>query len=315
MVRNIIETHHLVAPFMPFKSLHFMSSLLIFAMLFCALSSHIAWSQDPTQYYGRQFTIPRGVKLISPQNKKVTNAQTAQLKVLGHEWNGRKLIYVVSGGYRIEAKALDPYLPGCNMKLPTNTRNLRQVATALNNQLQSLDPRNSPNDSWNENCYNFITRSGKIGPWGQGVLNAIRTTGSSQCLYSTWLWQRLCPRFATFSQEKKDHFIAYFMATKAMDESSCNPNARAKAKNGYGVGFFMLEESQKLRAGRGRFCAGKPEITRQIPFQFQCAISQINNVQCGKGVRFGESGGYWQESNKMNGDISESIVRGYAGCN
>lgn len=191
--------------------------------------------------------------------------------------------------------------------------------------LPALNPSHSPNPGgWNRQCYNFIQSNGTVGGWGTEFLNAARAVdqgGSTgyDVMMADFLWQNICPGFSGFSQAKKEHFLVYFIATKAMDEASCNPTSIAwNTPNPPGVGFFMLEGQARLRRGRGSYCTGghSSGTQRTLPrnVQFQCAVSQIMSVQYGRGIPFGSRGGYWQEANRMSGDISESILEGYDGC-
>jgi hypothetical protein len=219
----------------------------------------------------------------------------------------------------------------------------RRAATGggSNPPIQTLIGRHSPNGNlWGDSCYNFIQRDGRIGQWGLEFLDAaesVEYNGHTGLAYmmDDILWQRICPGFSNFDLNKKKHFLAYFIATKAMDESTCNPSAYAdrstpgleRMPNPPGLGFFMLEGSASLRAGRdrglgsGNYCQGnyrsgtvqgRGDLSMRL--QYRCAVSQIIAVQYEPGRPFGYSGGYWQQANSLRGDISQSVLNGYAGC-
>ena len=237
---------------------------------------------------------------------------------------------------RAEDSILNEVFPNCS-KLNEAQSNAAEIESTArrdrdNPAFQALEGRWSPNGNmWASVCNNFISADGRIGQWGMEFLNAAESVTHNgntglDYLMQDYLWQRICPGFTEFSAQKKRHFLAYFIATKAMDEATCNPRAYADRSdlpdmpNPPGLGFFMLEGSASLRASRdrrlgsGNYCQGEfGRGTTQgrndlsLRLQFRCATSQIIREQFLENRPFGYSGGYWVQANSMSGDISENI--------
>jgi hypothetical protein len=205
----------------------------------------------------------------------------------------------------------------------SNQSDLKKVAKAASKVKISLANLPSPNDGWNKSCQNFIQADGVIGAWGQQFLSAaqgikVGAANSLQAMMMPNLWLKVCPGFQNFSEQQKQHFIVSFIATKAMDEASCNPNAtNGASKNPPGVGFFQLEGQAELRARRGQACSGGykkgTQETLKKEVQFSCAAFQIMETQFNRGLPFCSPGGYWQEANSMRGDICQTMSQ-YPGC-
>lgn len=288
---------------------------------------------------GQRVRLPPETRLVrASDNATVKIAQTStvtfQDPILGA---GRRLLFPVTLGnskyYVQEETAKSMGLINnaeCDLlrskMRSSNQRDLGQVAQAASRVQVSLSNLRSPNSGgWAEACSNFISSNGQIGPWGTAFLSAanqVSTGGHSAMtvLHQPQLWRTVCPGFRNFSAEQKNHFIVSFIATKAMDEASCNPNAynnSRKMPNPPGVGFFQLEGQARLRQGRGSYCAGGKTsgVQDRLPIdtQFKCAASQIVTTQWGRGIPFCNSGGYWQEANGMGKDICQTMAA-YPGC-
>lgn len=208
-----------------------------------------------------------------------------------------------------------------------NQKNLQQVARAASRVPVSLRNIPSPHGSWSPACKNFIRDDGSFGEWGRSFLQSAQSVNANghnalTLMMQPRLWTLACPNFRSFSEEQKQHFIVAFMATKAQDEASCDPNAYNNSRampNPPGVGFFQLEGQQRLRSGRSpQYCGGNYKsgsIQKSVPvaLQFSCAAYQIIDVQWDRNKPFCTSGGYWQEANRPGGRICKNIMK-YPGC-
>lgn len=92
---------------------------------------------------------------------------------------------------------------------------------------------------WGAGCTNFIDEQGNINSWGNTVIEAINRY--PEYLNSgTQDMQVYCPSFAKFSKAEKENFWVWFIASMAMRESGCKPEARAKGPNGIAAGLLQL---------------------------------------------------------------------------
>lgn len=207
----------------------------------------------------------------------------------------------------------------------SNRRDIQRVAQAASRVPIGLNNLKSPHGSWSAGCKNFIQDNGQIGSWGQSFLSSaqrvrVGNANALSVMMQPQLWSLACPNFSNFSDEQKRHFIVAFVATKAQDEASCDANAYNNSRampNPPGVGFFQLEGQSRLRNGRSsQYCGGGLSGTQRslpVDLQFSCASYQIVETQWNRNRPFCTSGGYWQESNRLNGRICKNI-RQYPGC-
>ncbi len=166
---------------------------------------------------------------------------------------------------------------------------------------------------FNSACRRFIDGNGEPGAYGQVVLQAIRQI-APDCFFQQMEVGDLCPPYANFNQEQKEHFWLWVMASLAQDESSCNSRVTAAATNGQAVGLFQLEQSVALRRASARdpqLCrtSGRTETT-QIGFQAECAVSIFRDHHCKPSAnRLVYRGSYWQQLRRPSGGRVGALIR------
>lgn len=146
-------------------------------------------------------------------------------------------------------------------------------STIQANSSISLDPEFSSNGV-GENCFQYIDSNGEYGPWGKSVIEAINKLQEDE-LKNSYLADNftdmdlVCPNFKNFNDQVKLKFWVWTFAAISWQESSCNPKTTAQGINSKAVGLLQLEDSLRLRAGRGG----------------QCEVKDVkhpsNNIACG----------------------------------
>lgn len=136
-----------------------------------------------------------------------------------------------------------------------------------------LDPEFSANGV-DDNCYKFIDANGKIGPWGQSVIDTIKRLPKDEVKDSFLAksftdMDLVCPNFSKFNDDLKMKFWVWTFAAISWQESSCKPKTTAQGTNSKAVGLLQLEDSKRLRQGRGDHC------------EVSDIINPVNNVACG----------------------------------
>lgn len=125
-----------------------------------------------------------------------------------------------------------------------------------------------------DGCDKFLNDKGEAGEWGKIILKKMNSLSEKQ-MKESFLSNDIpdmpfvCPRFHEFSDELKKKFWVWTFASIAWEESSCNPGASAAGINCKAVGLLQLEDSSRLRRGRGDSCE-VPSVT-----------APQNNLACG----------------------------------
>jgi hypothetical protein len=200
----------------------------------------------------------------------------------------------------------------CRSPLQAADKEIRQ-AQNLQRAIEQVEPK-TPNPvvdkvklskNFDRACHNFITSDGKLGPWGLLGIKAlgdvdrgyIKNTGRS-CFYDDLIMNDLCPAFKKFTKSEKNLYWGHVLASIAMDESTCNPNAQnRKGTNGIADGLFQLEYSKTLRYHRDPdFCKAKEAYpTTKFDFQMECTASIIRDIHCERDRRLTYELGYWHK--------------------
>lgn len=143
----------------------------------------------------------------------------------------------------------------------------------INDQNITLDTEFSSNGVDN-NCFHFFTTEGTIGPWGNIILKSINNLPENE-LKKSYLSDNIpdmnyiCPNFKNFSDDLKKKFWVWTFASIAWQESSCEANQISQGVNSKAVGLLQLEDSKKLREGRGNNC------------EVKSVTDPKNNLPCG----------------------------------
>ncbi len=142
-------------------------------------------------------------------------------------------------------------------------------------------------------CEKFLTDTGEVGEWGQLILKTIDSIPPEE-LKDSFLSNNIpdmgfvCPRFSEFSDELKKKFWVWSFASIAWEEASCKPREAAQGVNCKAVGLLQLEDSRRLREGRGENC----EVNN--------IIDPKNNLPCGVEIMhqqlLGEKSSYFPNS-------------------
>lgn len=140
-------------------------------------------------------------------------------------------------------------------------------------QFMALDPEFSTNGA-NDACSKFIKIDGTLGPWGESIIKSIdklpeEETKKTYLSNSIPDMDFICPNFKNFDNEIKKKFWVWTFASIAWKEATCNPKITAQGVNSKAVGLLQLEDSRRLRSGRGDNC----EVSE--------VISPGNNLACG----------------------------------
>ena len=168
-------------------------------------------------------------------------------------------------------------------------------------------------------CSRFIDRNGNYGAFGEMVLNEIRRYP----IYNSETNQitRICPKFNSFDDAKKNHFWVWVYASLAQQESSCDPSVQSDPRkvsnpNGPAVGLFQMELKKSLRASRdvvyrGHFCSGNP-------------FSPAVNIRCSARIMAGQLANgrglysydpqYWGPFKSQANGIAKRSISRYPGC-
>ena len=129
-------------------------------------------------------------------------------------------------------------------------------------------------DGVDDNCFKYIDDDGKIGPWGQTVINTINKLPKNE-IRDTFLDKKfadmdlVCPNFSKFDDSLKMKFWVWTFASISWQESNCKPKVTAQGTNSKAVGLLQLEDSRRLREGRGDHC------------EVADIINPNNNIACG----------------------------------
>lgn len=179
---------------------------------------------------------------------------------LGHAEDG--LVETVE----IANKSLEEINDTGNIQLPCSTG-------AIGDTKIILDPEFSLNGV-DENCYKFFNKVGEIGPWGKAVVDTINKLPKEEVKISFLSKgfadkDLVCPNFERFSDDLKLKFWVWTFAAISWQESSCKPQVTAQGVNAKAVGLLQLEDSKRLRQGRGKHC------------EVNDVMKPENNIACG----------------------------------
>ena len=220
-----------------------------------------------------------------------------------------------------------PPPPGFNANIDKQIA--EQEKKLLSTQYANVPPITSlpaMNDSkvMNDKCKNLIDDKGVVGPWGARLLEAMDTVDRGMdklnttedkgefmrgadfdlpgrsCFYDQIDMTPACPKFNTFSMERKKQVYLFMFAALAQKESSCNPKEQGQGVNGLADGLFQLEYSRALRDGSGRprdYCKTNSSVDSQdLTFQFNCTAATLHMVNCTGGYSdINTTKGYWHK--------------------
>ncbi|WP_413295240.1 hypothetical protein ACLSU7_09215 [Bdellovibrio sp. HCB185ZH] len=94
-------------------------------------------------------------------------------------------------------------------------------------------------------CDIIIKDSGEVGSAGAAILSVVRENKAAFAGNKLKDLSKLCPNYASMTQEKKELFWVWTMMSMSSVESSCNPEAENKnAPNGSAIGLFQLGKDQ-----------------------------------------------------------------------
>lgn len=170
-------------------------------------------------------------------------------------------------------------------------------------------------------CDNFINSNGKLGPWGKAIDDYIIAQGNSSIFLSDRLngFERdpgFCPNWKKLTAEQKRHFWAWTFAAIAWKESTCKPTAKnRKASNGTAVGLLQMDEKQKDRKWRGRYCAVASVVGAEA--NVRCGMDIMSELLIGKegeyrsnGMLYGKkNGSYWEQLRHPDGGKIGELIR------
>ncbi|MES2769210.1 MAG: hypothetical protein V4596_08695 [Bdellovibrionota bacterium] len=158
---------------------------------------------------------------------------------------------------------------------------------------------------FNAMCSAFIQKNGELGPLGKKFIQAMKKVG----------WQyfdggplsidysSVCPNYKNFSNAKKEYLQAWFGASMAQEESSCNPNESAKGANDIADGLFQMEFSAQQRKAAGRnpkFCPHTGIDSKDITFQMECTASILKDINAKQNRGLTYRSGYWDKLRGTN---------------
>jgi hypothetical protein len=156
-------------------------------------------------------------------------------------------------------------------------------------QKKSKIPLVPDHKNWSAQCVNFIDTQGNINSWGIAVIEAVNRYPE----YFSEIAQDMpnyCPNFAKFNKTEKENFWIWFIASMAMRESACKPEAKAKGPNGTAAGLLQLH------------------LNKEYAYHKDCknthALQPLENLSCGAAMfdaqlirykkMFLARGSYWE---------------------
>jgi hypothetical protein len=156
-----------------------------------------------------------------------------------------------------------------------------------------------------DNCFKYIESNGEVGSWGKSVIEAIYKLPKDE-IQNSYLansftdMELVCPNYKNFNEQLKLKFWVWTFAAISWQESSCNPKTTAQGINSKAVGLLQLEDSLRLRAGRGGHCEVKD--VKQANNNIACGVEILHQQLLGpKSTYFTNStgelfwkSGYWQ---------------------
>ncbi|MCK6596475.1 MAG: transglycosylase SLT domain-containing protein [Bacteriovoracaceae bacterium] len=176
------------------------------------------------------------------------------------------------------------------------------------------------------NCASFISESGEYGSWGKVIVDYIRKSPDKQLFIGKELKgmgppHEICPNWPNLTEDEREHFWVWTIASIAWKESTCNPKSRnGSATNGVAVGLLQLDEKPKARSWRGKHCSVKTVSDPQ------------NNIKCGldilqeilkadegdyrsNGLLYGKkNNSYWEQLRRQNGGKIGDLIRTHPLC-
>lgn len=167
-----------------------------------------------------------------------------------------------------------------------------------------------PQGDFSVGCSNFITSSGRYGPWGAYAYELLKTAKYKKMLSSAFVGSS-CPRFSRFSDHQKRDFLAYTLAAMSHGESSCNPYIREQqGPNGILSGLFQLH---KHRTQNYAYC---PRIETRNPSQSVMCVTEMFRYYADRGMHLFDPRSYWDVLRTQSGPglRTKGLVSRYPGC-
>ncbi len=165
-------------------------------------------------------------------------------------------------------------------------------------KLQKLSP------AFANQCRNFITKSGELGPWGRILVSEMKkypifTNPKNKVEISYRVGDKMeaiCPMYQQMSKQEKYLAMTWVMTAVADIESDCEPSGlNRNATNGRAIGLFQMEEKDSTRQGGGRGPACRGHLNMfDAATNIACATSIMSDVlEKGRGLA-NPDWNYWQ---------------------
>lgn len=171
------------------------------------------------------------------------------------------------------------------------------------------------------NCSKFIDSKGQLGVHGKEIASFIEKVPDSQYFKNSYPGMKtVCPKWESFSKEKKKYFWVWFFAAVAWKESTCREDEIDRgATNGVAVGYLQLDEKKSARYWRGKSCA-VAEVKSAVN-NIRCSLEIFNEQLQGRdGVYEGNgqlggkgSNSYWQDLRGAK-PHTFTMVKDFPGC-
>ncbi len=113
------------------------------------------------------------------------------------------------------------------------------------------------NDSWGNQCRNFIAGPGKLGDLGVIAANHLTPQETPQLFKGTEDIQKICPNFETWAPDRKVALYVWFLSAVAYPESRCGVAKRPVAGTTEGersAGLFQLSLNKEPTKGCASRC-------------------------------------------------------------
>ncbi len=230
----------------------------------------------------------------------------------------------------------DPNQPGCTSgvidRLNENVENviepIMEEEDGSQRACNAAPPASSAYRSRTQLCGSFFAQDrAECGQYGKLIYETVRKEfGPTSRFFANDItgMGNLCPKFDTFSEDRKAEFWVQVLGAMAAGESDCKPGTRARATNGWAVGLYQMNEPKSKRAWRGRWCDA--QSVRGWKENTLCALTILHDQIKGSkhGGRYGGAGGvvqskntYWEvlkPSSRRHKAVTGPMLKAIPGC-
>jgi hypothetical protein len=202
------------------------------------------------------------------------------------------------------------------------------IAEVTNNSAQTPASPTPNMYDLDKECRGFIDPNGNLGSWGQKLSNATQAI-NKDCFYNSNLFESICPKYQSFSFEKKQQFLSYFWASisqiagskypatlnegdnKEFVTGACNTLANVKIRKSKSdlVGLMLLPTNNTPKKP-GKHCIYEKD-PYDIHFQMYCSVSIFANDHCNSKNNHRFDFSHWES---IRSGEAQKKARSFPGC-